>query len=350
MKPPARTGIVELMPVPLSVLDLSPVLQGGTTADAFRRTLSLAQHAERLGYTRFWLAEHHNMPGIASAATAVLLAHVGGGTSRIRIGSGGIMLPNHAPLQVAEQFGTLASLFPGRVDLGLGRAPGTDHAAARALRRTLQSDPEGFPNDVIEVMAFLDDPRPGQPVVATPGAGSRVPIWILGSSTFGAQVAAALGLPFAFASHFAPAMLFDAIRIYRERFQPSPQLAAPYVMLGANVVAAETDDDAQFLASSGRESVAALRAGRPVTLPPPSREWMRDPFEPADPLQRTRVSFVGSAATVHAQLDEFVARTGADEIIVTSHVYDHAARLRSYEIAAAWMTRDAAVAPAATAH
>ena len=323
------------MPVPLSVLDLSPILKGGTAADAFRRTRELAQHAERFGYTRFWLAEHHNMPGIASAATAVLLAHVGSGTSTIRIGSGGIMLPNHAPLQVAEQFGTLASLFPGRVDLGLGRAPGTDPAAARALRRTLHSDPEGFPNDVVEVMALLDEARQGQPVVATPGAGLRVPVWILGSSTFGAQVAAALGLPFAFASHFAPAMLFEATGIYRERFRPSAQLAAPYVMLGVNVIAAETDDEAQLLASSGRESVAALRAGRPIQLPPPSREWMRDPNEPADPLQRTRVSFVGSARTVHAQMDEFVARTGADEIIVTSHIYDHQARLRSYEIAAA---------------
>jgi len=322
-----------MMPVPLSVLDLSPVLQGGTTADAFRRTLDLAQHAERLGYRRFWLAEHHNMPGIASAATAVLLAHVGAGTSTIRIGSGGIMLPNHAPLQVAEQFGTLEALFPGRVDLGLGRAPGTDPPAARALRRTLQSDPDGFPNDVVELMAFLDDPRPGQAVVATPGAGTRVPIWILGSSTFGAQVAAVLGLPFAFASHFAPAMLFDAMRIYRERFQPSTQLAAPYVMLGVNVVAAETDDEAQFLASSGRESFASLRAGRPTQLPPPSREWMRE--EPADPLQRTRVSFIGSAATVHQQLAEFIARTDADEVIVTSHIYDHAARRRSYELAIA---------------
>jgi luciferase family oxidoreductase group 1 len=327
------------MAVPLSVLDLSPVVQGATAAEAFRRTLDLAQHTERLGYARFWLAEHHNMPGIASAATAVLLAHVGDGTSSIRIGAGGIMLPNHAPLQVAEQFGTLASLFPGRVDLGLGRAPGTDPAATRALRRTLQSDPEGFPNDVLEVMAFFDDSRPGQAVVATPGAGLRVPIWILGSSTFGAQVAAALGLPFAFASHFAPAMLFEASRIYRERFEPSAQLAAPHLMLGVNVVAAETDEEAQFLASSGRESFASLRAGRPIQLPPPSREWMRDPHEPADPLQRTRVSFVGSRQTVHTQLDEFVARTGADEIIVTAHIHDHAARLRSYEIAAVWMAR-----------
>jgi luciferase family oxidoreductase group 1 len=264
----------------------------------------------------------------------VLLAHVGDATSRIRIGSGGIMLPNHSPLQVAEQFGTLASLFPGRVDLGLGRAPGTDHAAARALRRTLNADPDSFPNDVVELMAYFAPVQVRQAVQAVPGAGLDVPIWILGSSTFGAQVAAALGLPFAFASHFAPAMLFDAIEIYRARFTPSARLAAPYVMLGANVVAAETDDEAQFLASSGRQSVASLRMGRPMQLPPPSREWMRDPHEPADPLQRTRVSFVGSPKTVHAELRDFVTRTGADELIVTSHIYDHEARKRSYTIAA----------------
>ena len=326
------------MAVPLSVLDLSPVLEGGTAADAFRRTLDLAQHAERLGYTRFWLAEHHNMPGIASAATAVLLAHVGGGTSRIRIGSGGIMLPNHAPLQVAEQFGTLAALFPGRIDLGLGRAPGTDPAAAPALRRTLQGDPDTLPRDVLDVMAFLRDPQPGQSVVATPGAGSQVPIWILGSSTFGATVAAALGLPFAFASHFAPAMLFQALGLYRDRFEPSAELAAPFVMLGANIVAAETDEEARWLASSGRQSVAALRSGRPITLPPPSREWTDACGETANPLQRSRVSLVGSAATVHRELSELVARTGANEVIVTSHIYDHTARLRSYEIAAAQLT------------
>lgn len=319
--------------VPLSVLDLSPILQGGTAADAFRRTRDLARHAERLGYRRFWLAEHHNMPGIASAATSVLLAHVGDATSTIRIGAGGIMLPNHAPLQIAEQFGTLESLFPGRVDLGLGRAPGTDHAAARALRRTLDSDPDAFPQDVLELMAYFAAPQPGQPVTAVPGAGLTVPIWILGSSTFGAQVAAALGLPFAFASHFAPAMLVDALRIYRERFTPSAMLAAPHVMLGVNVVAAETDDEAQFLASSGRESWASLRLGRPITLPPPSREWTLDARAPEDPLQRTRVSFIGSAGTVHAGMQRFVAETGADELIVTSHIHDHEARLRSYELA-----------------
>ena len=326
--------------ISVSVLDLAPIVEGGTAAETFRRTLDLAQHAERWGYARFWLAEHHNMPGIGSAATAILIGHVGAGTSRIRVGAGGIMLPNHSPLQVAEQFGTLESLFPGRIDLGLGRAPGTDPAAAIALRRNLDSDPDGFPHDVVEVMAFLREARPGQRVTAVPGAGLDVPIWILGSSTFGAQVAAELGLPFAFASHFAPAMLFDATRIYRERFKPSHQLAQPHVMLGVNVVAADTDDQAHFLASSGRQSWASLRAGRPIQLPPPSREWARDPSDTTDPLQRTRVSFVGSPQTVHTQMHEFIARTDADELILVSHIYDHAARLRSYEIAAEEMKND----------
>lgn len=319
---------------PLSVLDLSPIIQGGTAADAFRRTVDLAQHAERWGYQRFWLAEHHNMPGIGSAATAVLIAHVGDKTSTIRIGAGGIMLPNHAPLQIAEQFGTLASLFPGRVDLGLGRAPGTDRAAAVALRRTLQNNPDEFPNDVVELMAFLREAQPNQVVQAVPGAGLDVPIWILGSSTFGAQVAAELGLPFSFASHFAPAMLFDAMQIYRERFKPSDRLGKPHIMLGVNVVAADSDDEARFLASSGRQSFASLRSGRPILLPPPSEEWARDPSEAADPLQRTRVSFVGSAEAVRTQTREFVDQTKADELIIVSHIYDHAARLRSYELAA----------------
>ena len=319
---------------PLSVLDLSPILEGGTAADAFRRTVDLAQHAERWGYQRFWLAEHHNMPGIGSAATAVLIAHVGDKTSTIRIGAGGIMLPNHAPLQIAEQFGTLASLFPGRVDLGLGRAPGTDRAAAVALRRTLQNDPDDFPNDVVELMAFLRRAQPNQLVQAVPGAGLDVPIWILGSSTFGARVAAELGLPFSFASHFAPAMLFEAMQVYRDRFKPSERLARPYVMLGVNVVAADSDEEARLLASSGRQSFASLRAGRPILLPPPSQEWARDPSEPADPLQRTRVSFVGSAETVRTQMRTFVDQTKADEVIIVSHIYDHAARLRSYELAA----------------
>jgi luciferase family oxidoreductase group 1 len=290
---------------PLSVLDLSPIVEGGTAADALRNTISLAQHAERRGYRRYWLAEHHNMPGIASAATAVVIGQVGAATSRIRVGAGGIMLPNHAPLQVAEQFGTLESLFPGRVDLGLGRAPGTDPAAAIALRRTLDSHPERFLDDVLDVMAFLGPPQPRHAVRAVPGAGLNVPIWILGSSTFGAGVAAELGLPFAFASHFAPGLLFEALALYRARFRPSETLAEPRVMLGVNVVAAPTDDEAA-----------------------------RDPSEPSDPLQRTRVSFVGAPQTVSVGLHEFVDRTGADEVIVVSHIYDHGARLRSYELLA----------------
>ena len=321
------------MSIPLSVLDLAPIVEGGTAAQAFSNVLDLAQHAEAWGYNRFWLAEHHNMPGIASAATAVLIGHVGAGTKTIRIGAGGIMLPNHAPLQVAEQFGTLASLFPGRVDLGLGRAPGTDHAAAYALRRTLNTNPEAFPQDVMEVMDYFRTPQPGQPVRAVPGGGLSVPIWILGSSTFGAQVAAALGLPFAFASHFAPALLDEAAAIYRERFKPSEHLRQPYLMLGVNVVAADTDDEARFLASSGRQSFASLRAGRPLQLPPPSKEWERDPNEVPGVTPPTRVSFVGRAATVHEQMAAFIERTKADELIVVSHIYDHAARLHSYDIA-----------------
>ena len=320
--------------VPLSVLDLAPIVEGGSAEQSFHNTLDLAQHAERWGYHRFWLAEHHNMPGIASAATAVLLAYVGAGTTTIRIGAGGIMLPNHAPLQVAEQFGTLASLYPGRVDLGLGRAPGTDHAAAFALRRTLQANPDEFPRDVIEVMDFFREAQPGQPVRAVPGAGLRVPIWILGSSLFGAQVAAGLGLPFSFASHFAPALLDDAIAVYRNRFTPSEHLQRPYVMLGVNIVAAETDAEARFLASSGRQSFASLRAGRPTQLPPPSKEWERDSSDASDPTNRTRVSFVGAPATVREQMHAFIDRTKADELIAVSHIYDHAARLRSYELTA----------------
>ena len=320
--------------VPLSILDLAPIVEGGTAEQSFHRTLDLARHAERWRYQRFWLAEHHNMPGIASAATAVLLAFVGAGTRTIRIGAGGIMLPNHAPLQVAEQFGTLASLYPGRVDLGLGRAPGTDHAAAVALRRTLQSNPDEFPRDVIEVIEYFREAQPGQAVRAVPGAGLAVPIWILGSSLFGAQVAAALGLPFSFASHFAPALLHDAVAVYRNRFTASEFLQQPYVMLGVNVVAADTDAEARFLASSGRQSFASLRAGRPTQLPPPSKEWERDPSDANDPTNATRVSFVGAPATVREQMQAFVERTQADELIVVSHIYDHAARLRSYELAA----------------
>jgi luciferase family oxidoreductase group 1 len=320
--------------VPLSVLDLAPIVEGGTAAEAFRNSRDLAQHCERWGYRRYWVAEHHNMPGIASAATAVVIAAIGDATSTIRIGAGGIMLPNHAPLQVAEQFGTLESLFPGRIDLGLGRAPGTDHAAAYALRRTLHTNPDDFPRDVIELIDFFRAPAPGQPVRAVPGAGLRVPIWILGSSVFGAQVAAGLGLPFSFASHFAPAMLDEAIAIYRERFRPSEFLDRPRVMLGVNIVAADTDAEARFLASSGRQSFASLRSGRPIPLPPPSKEWERDPANRSEAGNQTRVSFVGSPATIRPAIEDFMARTNTDELIVVSHIYAHAARLRSYELAA----------------
>jgi len=321
--------------VPLSVLDLAPIVEGGTAADSFRNSVDLAQHAEGWGYRRYWLAEHHNMPGIASAATAVVIGHIGAATKTIRIGAGGIMLPNHSPLQVAEQFGTLASLYPGRVDLGLGRAPGTDHAAAFALRRTLQANPDEFPRDVMELIDYFREPQPGQQVRAVPGAGLDVPIWILGSSLFGAQVAAALGLPFSFASHFAPQLMHEAIGIYRDRFKPSEHSQQPYVMLGVNIVAADTDADARFLASSGRQAFASLRSGRPMQLPPPSKEWERDPADRTDLSNQTRVSFVGSPATIRDQVAEFVAATSADELIVVAHIYDHAARLRSYELAGA---------------
>jgi len=319
------------------VLDLSPIVEGGSVAQSFERTRELAQLAERLGFTRFWLAEHHNFPGIASAATAVLIAHVGGATSRIRIGAGGIMLPNHAPIMVAEQFGTLEALFPGRVDLGVGRAPGTDPLTTRALRRTLNSNPDEFPRELAELMAFLADPAPGQAIRAIPGAGAKVPIWVLGSSLFGAQVAAALGLPFAFASHFAATMMIPAVEIYRERFRPSPQLEQPYVILGVNIVAADGDDDARWLGSSGRQAFTSLRAGTPIQLPPPSREWEKEvvPFDPGRLEGAPSISIVGSAATVRDGLRAFVERMTPDEVIVVSHIYDHAARLRSYEIVAA---------------
>src|SRR5580698_2623255 len=259
--------------VPLSVLDLSPIVEGSDAGQSLRNSLDLARHAERLGYRRFWMAEHHNMPGIASAATAVALAHVGAGTSTIRIGAGGIMLPNHAPLLIAEQFGTLAALHPGRVDLGLGRAPGSDQVTARAMRRTLQGSGDEFPQDVIELMGYFQPAEPDQRVQAVPGEGLDVPIWILGSSTYGAQLAAILGLPFAFASHFAPAMMPQAIAIYRERFRPSAQLAAPNVMLGVNIVAAETDAEAKFLFSSLQQSFLNIRSGRPGRLPPPIEDF-----------------------------------------------------------------------------
>ena len=317
------------------MLDLAPIVDGSDAATALRNSLDLAQHAERWGYARYWVAEHHNMPGIASAATAVVIAHIAGGTRTIRVGAGGIMLPNHAPLVVAEQFGTLESLFPGRIDLGLGRAPGTDPGTAHALRRTLHSDPDAFPQDVLELMSYFH-PTPEQRVRAVPGAGLDISIWILGSSLFGAQVAALMGLPFAFASHFAAAQMMQAISIYRANFRSSGIIPESRLMLGVNVVAADTDAEARFLATSGRQAFASLRRGMPTTLPPPNRDFEREvvPFTGIRLEEAQSISLVGSPATVRADLAAFVERTRPDELIVVSHIYDHAARLRSYELVA----------------
>jgi luciferase family oxidoreductase group 1 len=319
-----------------SVLDLAPIVAGSDAATALRHTLDLARHAERWGYERYWLAEHHNMPGIASAATSIVIAHVANGTERIRVGAGGIMLPNHSPLVIAEQFGTLASLFPGRIDLGVGRAPGTDPLTTRALRRHLDEDVSAFPENVVELIKYFRPPEPGQRVRAVPGVGLKVPIWILGSSLFGAELAAVLGLPFAFASHFAPAMLLPAIELYRSRFRPSSELAAPYVMLGVNVVAADTDEAARLLMTSVEQAFVSLRRGNPVPLPPPRAGFGAElsPVERASLDETLACAVVGSSETVRRGLDAFVRRTGADELIVASMIFEHAARLRSYELIA----------------
>ncbi|MCG2594406.1 LLM class flavin-dependent oxidoreductase [Ramlibacter sp. XY19] len=321
--------------IPLSVLDLAPIAEGQDASQSFRNTLALAQHAERLGYRRYWLAEHHGMPGIASAATSVLIGHVAGGTKTIRVGAGGIMLPNHSPLVIAEQFGTLEALYPGRIDLGLGRAPGSDQVTARALRRTLQTDPDEFPRDVVELMDFLSD-EPRQSVRAVPGRGAKVPIWILGSSLFGAQLAAMLGLPYAFASHFAPQQMLEAIEVYRANFKPSAQLARPYVMLGFNVIAADSDEEAALLATSLQQAFVNLRSGRPGKLPLPKPGYLESlgPQEHALLASVLSCSAIGSPDTVRRGLQAFVEKTGADELMVTSQIHDHAARMRSYEIAA----------------
>jgi luciferase family oxidoreductase group 1 len=322
--------------IPFSVLDLSPIMEGSDAAQSLRNTLDLAQHAERWGYRRYWLAEHHGMPGIASAATAVVMAHVAGGTSSIRVGAGGIMLSNHSPLVIAEQFGTLESLFPGRIDLGLGRAPGSDQVTARALRRDLNANPDEFPQDVVELMNYFEPVSEGQRVRAVPGAGLKVPVWILGSSLFGAQLAAQLGLPFAFASHFAPAQMMQAMEVYRSRFRPSEQLARPYVMLGFNVFAADSDEQAQLLSSSMQQAFVNLRSGRPSRLQPPvaGYEERLTPPERAILEQTLSCSAVGAPDTVRRAIEAFVARTGADELMITSQIFDHQARLRSYEITA----------------
>jgi luciferase family oxidoreductase group 1 len=328
------------MMIPFSVLDLSPVPLGQTPADAFRHSLDLAQHAEAWGFKRFWLAEHHNMPGIASAATAVVIGHIAGGTKTIRVGSGGVMLPNHAPLVIAEQFGTLASLYPHRIDLGLGRAPGTDQTTARALRRDhLQESAERFPDDVEELLRYFAEPVAGQRVRAVPGAGLNVPVWLLGSSLFSAQLAAALGLPFAFASHFAPDQLLSALHVYRSQFRPSAALAKPYAMVGVNLFAAETDAEGQRLFTSLQQQFLNLRRGTPGQLPPPVDQLEASEFELAGVRHSLACSAIGSAETVRAALESIIAQTQADELILTAQIYDHAARLRSFEIGA--QVRDA---------
>lgn len=322
--------------IPFSILDLAPILAGGNASQALQNTLDLAQHAERWGYHRFWLAEHHNMPGIASAATSVVIGHVAGGTSIIRVGSGGVMLPNHAPLVIAEQFGTLAALYPGRIDLGLGRAPGTDQLTARALRRNLAAAADTFPQDVLELQSYFRPVTPGQVVRAVPGAGLDVPIWLLGSSLFSSQLAAELGLPFAFASHFAPAHLAQALEIYRRDFKPSAQLDRSYVMLGLNVFAAESDREARRSFTSIQQQFVSLRRGAPGPLQPPVEninDWI-SPIEKEGVEHALSCSIVGSPETVRKGLVDFIARTGADEIICTAQIFDHSTRLRSFEIAA----------------
>lgn len=319
--------------IPFSFLDLCPITEGGSASETFAHTVELARHAESWGFTRYWMAEHHGMPGIASAATAVLIGHVAGATSRIRVGAGGIMLPNHSPLVIAEQFGTLDALYPGRIDLGLGRAPGSDQVTARALRRNLETDPDAFPRDVLELIAYFEGRAP---VHATPGGRQDVPIWILGSSLFGAQLAAALGLPYAFASHFAPAQMQDALAVYRARFKPSRFLQQPHAMLGYNVFAADTDAEAHYLASSWQQSFVNLRSGHPGRLPPPVEGYA----EALPPQARALLdsvlscSAIGAPGTVAERMRAFIARTGADELILTCNMHDPTARLHSVEIAA----------------
>lgn len=324
--------------IPFSVLDLSPIVQGATAADSFRNTLDLARHAERWGYKRYWLAEHHNMPGIASAATAVVIAHVAAGTSTIRVGSGGVMLPNHAPLVVAEQFGTLESLYPGRIDLGLGRAPGTDMMTARALRRDMAESADRFPQDVVELQMYFEEPEPNQRIRAVPGAGLKVPLWLLGSSLFSAQLAAMLGLPFAFASHFAPDLLMEALAIYRSRFEPSAVLDKPHAMVAANLFAADGEAEARRIYSSAQQQFASLRRGTPGKLPAPVDDiesWWSGPGEKmmVDRALGTMAA-VGTPDQVADRLAEIIRATQADELILAGQIHDHAARLRSFEIGA----------------
>lgn len=324
------------MRVPYSILDLSPIPEGMTAANALEHSRDLAQHAEAWGYTRYWLAEHHNMTGNASAATAVVIGHVAAGTKTIRVGAGGIMLPNHAPLVIAEQFGTLDALFPGRIDLGLGRAPGTDQMTARALRRDLMGSDDGFAEDVQELQYYFEDLHPNQAVKAIPGIGSHVPLWILGSSLYGAQLAAHLGLPYAFASHFAPDYLLDALATYRQMFKPSKQAEKPHAMVGVNVIAAETDEEAQYLFTSLQQNFVRMRRNTRGQLPAPINNieefWL--PHEKASVTQSLSYSVVGSFETIQAGLREVLAKTQADELIIAGQIHDHQKRLNSFELAA----------------
>jgi len=318
-----------------SLLDLAPIIEGADAAQSFRNTVDLAQHAERWGFQRYWLAEHHNMPGIASSATSILIGLVAAATSTIKVGSGGIMLPNHAPLVIAEQFGTLATLYPGRIELGLGRAPGTDQVTSRALRRTLHDSAENFPQDVLELRDYFDDAAPGQRVLAVPGTGTKVPIWLLGSSLFSARLAAALGMPFAFASHFAPDMLDAALDVYREHFEASATLAAPHAMVGVNIFAAETEAEARRMMTSAQQQFLLLRRGTPGKLKPPvdSMDGLWNEGEKAMVARALSCSAVGDAEMVRTDLSALLARTGANELMMAGQIFDHAARLNSFEIA-----------------
>ena len=328
------------MKTPLSVLDLAPIAEGGDAATALFNSLDLAQHAEAWGYRRYWVAEHHNMDGVASSATAVLIGHLAGGTKTIRVGSGGVMLPNHAPLVVAEQFGTLATLYPGRIDLGLGRAPGTDRLTMRALRRHLAGadEEEGFPRDVVELQGYLSEAGGVQAVRAIPGVGTKVPIWLLGSSLYSAQLAAYLGLPFAFASHFAPDLLLQALEVYRATYRPSAEWPKPHAMVGVNVVAADSDEEAARLYTSMQQRFLGMQRGQRGPLPrpiePAAMEALWTVQEKAGVQRMLAATAVGSPASVSQQLAAIVERTAADELIVAGAIHDHAARLRSYELLA----------------
>ncbi|MFA6944617.1 MAG: LLM class flavin-dependent oxidoreductase [Pedobacter sp.] len=320
--------------IPFSILDLVPVLSGKTPADSFKNSLDLAQHGERFGYTRYWIAEHHNMAGIASSATSILISHIAAGTNFIRVGSGGIMLPNHAPLVIAEQFGTLESLFPGRIDLGLGRAPGTDQLTAMALRRNLEGAGEDFAKNLMELRGYLSSAPSESAVRAIPGEGLDIPVWLLGSSTYSAQLAGILGLPFAFASHFAPALLFTALQVYRESFRPSESLKQPYAMACVNAVAADSDEEAEYLATSLFTTFLNVIKGKRSTLQPPvaSMNAVWNESERDAVMQMLNYTFIGSGSKVKSKLSEFVFDTGVNEIMITSHIFDHGSRVRSYEI------------------